>query len=98
VKESYCKARPPLERGGVVIDQVPVSGEVKDCVGGYHLITSGSHYQGVGEYYDTNGNLIAAYKFYDVVGADCNGAGASKTFGKIPTCSTELVRIDFCKQ
>jgi hypothetical protein len=85
VKESYCKARSPYIR--VVVE---------DCVGGYHSI-SVSHLFGGDEYFDTKGNLIAAYQFSDAIGSYCNGASSSKTFGKIPTCSTEFVKIDFCK-
>jgi hypothetical protein len=66
-------------------------------VGGYHSI-SVSHQFGGAEYFDMKGNLIAAYQFSDVIGSYCNGASSGKTFGKIPTCSTEFMKIDFCKQ
>jgi hypothetical protein len=85
-RESYCKAR-----------RVNLRVVVEDCVGGYHSI-SVSHQFGGDEYFDMKGNLIAAYQFSDVIGSYCNGASSSKTFGKIPTCSTEFMKIDFCKQ
>ena len=49
-------------------------------------------------YFDTNGNLVALYKTSDALGAFCNGGSSSKTYGEIPTCSTEIVKIDVCKQ
>jgi len=86
VKDSYCKAKSPYIR--VVVE---------DCVGRYHSI-SVSHLFGGAEYFDTKGNLIAAYQFSDAMGSYCNGASSSKTFGEIPKCSTEFAKIDVCKQ
>lgn len=86
VKERYCKEKPFYLR--VVVE---------DCVGRYHSI-SVSHLFGGDEYFDTKGNLIAAYQFSDAVGSYCNGASSTKTFGKIPTCSTEFAKVDLCKE
>ena len=86
VKESYCKARSPYVR--VVVE---------DCVGRYHSI-SVSHLFGGDEYFDTKGNWVAAYQFSDAGGSYCSGTTSLKTFGKIPTCSTEFAKVDFCKQ
>lgn len=85
VKASYCKEKSPYVR--VVVE---------DCVGRYHSI-SVSHLFGGALYFDTKGDLIAAYQFSDAMGSYCNGASSSKTFGTIPGCTTEFVKIDFCK-
>ena len=66
-------------------------------MGGYHSIEV-SHLFGGTEYFDTKGNLIAAFQFSDAIGSYCDGASSSKTFGRIPTCSTEFAKVDLCKQ
>jgi hypothetical protein len=66
-------------------------------VRGYRSI-SVRHIFGSDEYFDASGKLIAAFSTSDVIGSFCNGASSAKTYGKIPACDTEFVKVDPCKQ
>jgi hypothetical protein len=82
----YCKGRP--ERVRIVVEH---------CVGVYHSISVRTVAKS-DEYFDASGKLVAALSSSDEMGSFCNGASSTKTYGKIPTCSTEFVTVDFCKQ
>lgn len=70
---------------------------MEQCLGRYRSI-SVWHLFGSDEYYDMSGNLIAAYRASAAIRSFCNDASSAKTYGKIPTCTTEFAKIDVCKQ
>ena len=70
---------------------------VEHCIGEYRSISVRGLFGGE-TYFDASGKLIAAFQFSDAIGSFCNGASSSKTYGTIPTCSTEFVKVDVCKQ
>jgi hypothetical protein len=67
---------------------------VEHCVRGYRSISvMGLH--GRDPYFDASGKLVAAFETTDA-GSFCDGA-STKTYGRIPVCSTEYMKIDVCK-
>jgi hypothetical protein len=65
---------------------------VEHCVGGCRSISVDES----DKYFDASGKLVAASVFSDVMGSFCVGAN-TKTYGRIPVCSTEYVKVDVCK-
>jgi hypothetical protein len=68
---------------------------VEHCVGGYRSISVQGLF-GSDQYFDASGKLVAAFVVTDYIGSLCDGA-STKTYGRIPVCSTEYVKIDVCK-
>ncbi len=67
------------------------------CVGAYRSVSRHDPLGGSDEYFDANGQLVAAYQTIDSFGF-CNGSSTSRTFGRIPTCTTQFVTINLCSK
>jgi hypothetical protein len=86
VKRDYC----PLKRDMVRL-------VVEHCVGEHHSIRTSAGLFGGTTYFDAKGRLIAARQFSDA-NSYCGGTSFSKTYGTIPVCTTEFMKVDVCRE